>query len=197
MNETQNREQWQHVFSLLVVGRGGLPRGYLSMGGICLGGVCPERGGVCIGGGVCLERGGVCLGGVHLSPVDRILDTHLWKHYLSTTSFADGLLIVSDLAIFDGNPRLVAVSTLTLVQIWTRVTGPQAQCRSTYRHRSETLTQTEVNKQHWFSRKSDEAQFFLSLMFSGSCTTELEFEFLQVKATSDWLTKFCSVCWHM
>ena len=29
-------------------------------------------------------------GGVHLPPVDRILDTHLWKHYLSTTSFADG-----------------------------------------------------------------------------------------------------------
>ena len=23
-------------------------------------------------------------------PVDRILDTHLWKHYVSATSFADG-----------------------------------------------------------------------------------------------------------
>ena len=44
--------------------------------------VRPE-GVVCIGGlpmGVCLPRGGV----------DRILNTRLWKHYLSATSFADG-----------------------------------------------------------------------------------------------------------
>ena len=50
--------------------------------------------GVSAHGGVCL--GGICLGrsawpgGVHLPPVDRILDTCFWKHYLSTTSFADG-----------------------------------------------------------------------------------------------------------
>ena len=49
--------------------------------------------GVSAHGGVCL--GGICLGrsawpgGVHLPPVDRILDTCFWKHYLSTTSFAD------------------------------------------------------------------------------------------------------------
>ena len=32
----------------------------------------------------------VAEGGVHLPPVDRILHTCLWKHYLSPTSFADG-----------------------------------------------------------------------------------------------------------
>ena len=44
------------------------------------------------GGGVCPEGGGVCLGGVHHQqpPVDRILDTRLWKHYRSATTVADG-----------------------------------------------------------------------------------------------------------
>ena len=60
-------------------------------GVVCLGSVCP--GGVCPGG--CLPRGCLlgrwCLpGDVHLPPVDRILDTRLWKHYISATSFADG-----------------------------------------------------------------------------------------------------------
>ena len=87
--------------------RGGLPRG-----SVCLGGVCLPGGGVCLGRGVfqggsawgCLS-GGVCPGSVCLSegaeggsacqmgvtpPLDRILDTRLWKHYLSATSFADG-----------------------------------------------------------------------------------------------------------
>ena len=47
----------------------------------------------CLPGG-CLSRGGVsawvgCLpGGVPI--VNRILDTRLWKHYLSATSFAGG-----------------------------------------------------------------------------------------------------------
>ena len=65
--------------------------------GVCNEGVCPEgvsaqqgvlaRRSVCQGG--CLPRG--CPpGGVHLPPVDRILDTRWWKHYLSATSFADG-----------------------------------------------------------------------------------------------------------
>ena len=39
-----------------------------------------------------LPRGRLPRGGVHLPPplpVDRMLDTRLWKHYLSATSFAD------------------------------------------------------------------------------------------------------------
>ena len=56
-------------------------------------GGCLPRG-VCLVG--CLARG--CLPGGCLAdapqpppiPVDRILDTRLWKHYLSATSFADG-----------------------------------------------------------------------------------------------------------
>ena len=55
-----------------------------SSGHLGRGGVCPE--GVCSGG--CLYRGmsawrGVCLGGGELTPppMDRSLDTHLWKHY--------------------------------------------------------------------------------------------------------------------
>ena len=55
--------------------------------------VC-RGGGVCQWGGECLEGflpRGVYIGDVHLpSPVDRILDTYFCKHYLSTTSFADG-----------------------------------------------------------------------------------------------------------
>ena len=55
---------------------------HLPGGGVSAqGGVCP---GVSTQGGL---PGG---GGVHLPPVDRILDTRLWKHCLSTTSFADG-----------------------------------------------------------------------------------------------------------
>ena len=46
------------------------------------------------GGGVCL--GGVSARGVYTPhTVDRILDTHLWKHYLSTTTVADGNYLVS------------------------------------------------------------------------------------------------------
>ena len=47
-----------------------------------------------MGGGVCL--GGVSARGVYTPhTVDRILDTHLWKHYLSTTTVADGNYPVS------------------------------------------------------------------------------------------------------
>ena len=54
--------------------------------GVCPGVWCPPRWGVCPG-----RRCGVCLGGVlHLRPMDRILDTRLWKHYLSATTVADG-----------------------------------------------------------------------------------------------------------
>ena len=48
----------------------------LGGGDVCPGGVCP--GGVCLGEGDCLE--GVSAG--HSPPVDRILETCLWKHYL-------------------------------------------------------------------------------------------------------------------
>ena len=62
-----------------------------------LGGVCP--GGSARGGGGVFQHAlrqsplGVYPSmhwGRPLPPVDRILDTRLWKHYLSATSFADG-----------------------------------------------------------------------------------------------------------
>ena len=58
-----------------------------------------------LGGGVCSEGvclpGGVCPGGVwQTTPMDRILDTRLWKHYLSTTSFVDGNYYKVVLVIF-------------------------------------------------------------------------------------------------
>ena len=77
----------QSLFKFLVVclpggclpARGCLPaKGWVSA---CQGGYLPAR-------GVCLPRGGCAMGGVW--PVDRILDTRLWKHYLSATLFADG-----------------------------------------------------------------------------------------------------------
>ena len=61
--------------------------------GVCLKGVWP--GGVCPG----VSAGGVCPEGVWgispsrgctPPPVDRILDTRLWKHCLSATLFAGG-----------------------------------------------------------------------------------------------------------
>ena len=59
------------------LGEGGcLPRGVSGLGGVCLGVVCPG--------------GGVCPGGYTPPPVERILDTRLWKHYLSATTVADG-----------------------------------------------------------------------------------------------------------
>ena len=63
----------------------GLPRG-----GCLPGGVYPEERGVCLGS-VCQE-GGVCLGGAGgvSPPMDKILDTHLWKHYHSATTVAGG-----------------------------------------------------------------------------------------------------------
>ena len=92
-------------------------QGRVFPGGVCPGGVCP--GGLCPvgclpGWGVSAQRvsdhggvsaqwvclpGGICPGGLsapvnagiqHPSLVDRILETHLRKHYLSATSFADG-----------------------------------------------------------------------------------------------------------
>ena len=53
---------------------------FACQGGVCL--VCPGGGG---GGG---GDGGVCL--AYTLHVHRILDTCLWKHYLSATSFVDG-----------------------------------------------------------------------------------------------------------
>ena len=62
----------------------------VSVGGVSARGWLP--GGGCLGG--CLPKGSVCLGGVCLGvcipPVDRILDTPLWKHYLSATIVAGG-----------------------------------------------------------------------------------------------------------
>ena len=63
--------------------------------GVCLLGVCLPAVGIWSGG--CLPaQGGVCAcQGVYTSsPVDRIRDTRLWKHYLSATSFADGNQII-------------------------------------------------------------------------------------------------------
>ena len=48
--------------------------------------------------GGCLPGGG----GVHLPSVDRILDTHLWKHYLSATSYADGIKSIDVLHLGTG-----------------------------------------------------------------------------------------------
>ena len=62
--------------------------GCLLLGDLLLGGVC-SREGVCWQGGVC-SRGCLLLGGRELvadtSPVDRIIDTRLWKYYLAPTS---------------------------------------------------------------------------------------------------------------
>ena len=60
--------------------------GVYAQGGVYLEGVSPQ--GV---GGVCPGRslpGGSILS--HPYPVDSILDTHLWKLYLSATTVADG-----------------------------------------------------------------------------------------------------------
>ena len=66
-------------------------------GGRCLPGGCLP-GGACLGDvcwGVSAQVG--CLpGGVHLPSVDRILDTCLWKHYLSATTVADGKKLTSN-----------------------------------------------------------------------------------------------------
>ena len=68
---------------------GCLPRGCLPRGSVSARGVSSQGG--CLPKGRCLSRGGVSAqGDVHLPLVDRSLDTRLWKHYLSATSFADG-----------------------------------------------------------------------------------------------------------
>ena len=60
------------------------------------GGMCRGEGGVCLGvSRVCVRVQGVCVHvcvqGVYTpSSVDRILDTRLWKHYLSATIAAEG-----------------------------------------------------------------------------------------------------------
>ena len=69
--------------------RGDLPgkmsaQGECRPGGRVGGGVCPR---VCLG--VCVYVF-VCVCVCTPPPVDRIIDTRLWKHYLSATSFADG-----------------------------------------------------------------------------------------------------------
>ena len=58
-------------------------------GGVCLGGCLPRQ--FCPGGCIpsCTGWQGVCPNAcwdTHTSPVDRILDTCLWRHYLSTTT---------------------------------------------------------------------------------------------------------------
>ena len=76
-----------------------LPRGVSAWRGevsgwrvFALGGCLPREGVVCPWRGVSAR--GVCPGrsvlGGNLPPVDRILNTCSWKHYLSATSFADG-----------------------------------------------------------------------------------------------------------
>ena len=77
--------------------------GVCSQGGVCSWGMSAPRGWVSARGGCLLPgvsapggvwSGGVCSGGVYSSmhwgrhppPVDRILDTHLWKYYLGPTS---------------------------------------------------------------------------------------------------------------
>ena len=67
--------------ALAVCWEGVSAQGWVSAGGEC----------VCSGGG-CLPPIGEGGGGVlpAPTPMDRILDAHLWKHYLSATSFADG-----------------------------------------------------------------------------------------------------------
>ena len=84
-------------------------------GGACLGGVCP--GGVCLGVSAPVHAGihsplvrhggGVCPStcwDTH-PPVHRILDTRLWKHYLSATSFADGKYAMLLLFLFIQRPK--------------------------------------------------------------------------------------------
>ena len=66
---------------------GCIPSAALSIGrGGCLPGGCVCSGGVYLSmhwAGGCLLQ---CMLGYTLPPVDRILDTHLWKHYLSATT---------------------------------------------------------------------------------------------------------------
>ena len=66
-----------------------LVRGYLPRGIVCPGVSAQGVGGWCLPGG---EGGCWCIPACTEAdpPVDRILDTRLWKHYLSATSFADG-----------------------------------------------------------------------------------------------------------
>ena len=70
----------------MAIGGGGFPRG-----GLCPGGGLPRWGCVCLGEG-CLPRV-VCIPackGTDTPPLGRILDTRLWKHYLSATTVVDG-----------------------------------------------------------------------------------------------------------
>ena len=77
-----------------VPGPGGSVPGGVCSGGVCLllGGVCSwgctwSQRGVCSQGGCLLPVGDVCSQGVYLPrhspPVNRILDTRLWKYYLA------------------------------------------------------------------------------------------------------------------
>ena len=63
-----------------VEGMGCLPGGCL-LGSVCPGSVCPAA----KGQGICPAAWGCTP-----LPVDRLLDTRLWKHYLSATTVADG-----------------------------------------------------------------------------------------------------------
>ena len=72
----------------VVLGKGGVYPGGVCLEG-CLPGRCLPRWGVCLGG-VC-RGGGVCPKEYrNTPPVDKILDTRLWKHYLPATTVAGG-----------------------------------------------------------------------------------------------------------
>ena len=79
-----------------------VPGRHACLGGACTGGhACPGDvclgGHACLGGGcsrVCVPRGHACMPSRAcvpcMPPVDRNLDTRLWKHYLPTTTVAAG-----------------------------------------------------------------------------------------------------------
>ena len=64
-----------------------MPKGMYAQGDVCPRG-CMPRG--MYAQGVCVRVQGRGLPRGEYTPMDRILDTRLWKHYLSTTTVADG-----------------------------------------------------------------------------------------------------------
>ena len=109
-----------------------------------LGGVCP--GGLSAQGG-CLPQ---CMLGHTSPPVDRILDTRLWKYYLSATSFADGKDMNLNLSIIsaikhseDTSHRLVALSLAPFFLWFNRLSGWQLSIINT---RSSSIKNAKVAK---------------------------------------------------
>ena len=94
----------------LLPGGGCLP----GLGGSALGGVCLVRG-VSALGGVCLIWGGVSQHALRQTPsppVDRILDTRLWKYYLGPTSLRPVTIIYKWLY-----PRVQNIVNTVIVQL--------------------------------------------------------------------------------